>query len=57
MSPSGTGIRSGSIATLTAALLDPLLRHAHLVQNAGDNYRLADRRKAGTKPAPKRSKC
>jgi len=38
-------------ATLTAALLDRLLHHAHLVQISGDSYRLKDKRKAGTKPA------
>jgi DNA replication protein DnaC len=37
--------------TLTAALLDRMLHHAHIVQNAGDSYRLKDKRKAGqTKP-------
>src|SRR5690606_6605413 len=33
--------------TLTAALLDRLLRHAHIVQIAGESYRLKDKRKAG----------
>jgi DNA replication protein DnaC len=33
--------------TLTAALLDRLLHHAHIVQIAGESYRLKDRRKAG----------
>lgn len=33
--------------TLTAALLDRLLHHAHIVQIAGDSYRLKDKRKAG----------
>lgn len=37
-------------ATLTAALLDRLLQHAHLVQISGDSYRLKDKKKAGTKP-------
>jgi DNA replication protein DnaC len=40
-------------ATLTAALLDRLLHHAHLVQISGESYRLKDKRKAGTKPATK----
>lgn len=34
-------------ATLTAALLDRLLHHAHVVQIAGESYRLKDKRKAG----------
>ena len=34
--------------TLTAALLDRLLHHAHIVQVTGDSYRLKDKRKAGT---------
>lgn len=34
--------------TLTAALLDRLLHHAHIVQITGDSYRLKDKRKAGT---------
>jgi DNA replication protein DnaC len=34
-------------ATLTAALLDRLLHHAHVVQIAGQSYRLKDKRKAG----------
>lgn len=33
--------------TLTAALLDRLLHHAHIVQISGDSYRLKDKRKAG----------
>jgi DNA replication protein DnaC len=37
--------------TLTAAMLDRLLHHAHIVQIAGKSYRLKDKRKAGqTKP-------
>ena len=39
--------------TLTAALLDRLLHHAHLVQITGESYRLKDKRKAGTKPTIK----
>ena len=33
--------------TLAAALLDRLLHHAHIVQIAGESYRLKDKRKAG----------
>ena len=33
--------------TLTAAMLDRLLHHAHIVQIGGDSYRLKDKRKAG----------
>jgi DNA replication protein DnaC len=33
--------------TLTAALLDRLLHHAHVVQISGESYRLKDKRKAG----------
>lgn len=34
--------------TLTAALLDRLLHHAHIVQIVGESYRLKNKRKAGT---------
>lgn len=34
--------------TLTAALLDRLLHHAHIVQIVGESYRLKDKRKAGS---------
>jgi DNA replication protein DnaC len=34
-------------ATLTAALLDRLLHHAHIVPIQGDSYRLKNKRKAG----------
>jgi len=34
-------------ATLTAAMLDRLLHHAHIVTMAGDSYRLKDKRRAG----------
>ncbi len=34
-------------ATLTAALLDRLLHHAHIVPIAGQSYRLKHQRKAG----------
>lgn len=38
-------------ATLTAALLDRLLHHSHLVQMTGESYRLKDKKKAGqTRP-------
>lgn len=33
--------------TMTAALLDRLLHHAHIVQITGESYRLKDKRKAG----------
>ncbi len=33
--------------TLTAALLDRLLHHAHIVQISGESYRLKEKRKAG----------
>ena len=39
--------------TLTAAMLDRLLHHAHIVQIIGESYRLRDKRKAGqTKGRP-----
>ena len=34
-------------ATLTAAMLDRLLHHAHIVQISGESYRMKDKRKAG----------
>jgi DNA replication protein DnaC len=34
-------------ATLSAALLDRLLHHAHIVQMSGESYRLKDKRRAG----------
>lgn len=34
-------------ATLTAAMLDRLLHHAHLVSISGESYRLKNKRKAG----------
>ena len=34
-------------ATLTAALLDRLLHHAHVVPISEDSYRLKDKRRAG----------
>jgi DNA replication protein DnaC len=33
--------------TLTAAMLDRLLHHAHIVTLNGESYRLKDKRKAG----------
>ena len=36
--------------TLTAAMLDRLLHHAHIVQISGDSYRLKDKLKAGNAP-------
>jgi len=37
-------------ATLTAALLDRLLHHAHIVPIQGESYRLRNKRKAGVFP-------
>lgn len=34
-------------ATLTAAMLDRLLHHAHILSLTGQSYRLKDKRKAG----------
>lgn len=34
-------------ATLTAAMLDRLLHHAHIISMTGESYRLKDKRKAG----------
>ena len=34
-------------ATMTAAMLDRLLHHAHVATINGDSYRLRERRKAG----------
>jgi DNA replication protein DnaC len=36
--------------TLTAAMLDRLLHHAHIVQIQGESYRLKNKRKAGANP-------
>lgn len=36
--------------TLTAALLDRLLHHAHIVQISGESYRLKDKKNAGIAP-------
>lgn len=45
-------------ATMTAAMLDRLLHHAHIATITGESYRLRERKKAGiklpaAKPAPK----
>lgn len=45
---------SGTFAddpTLTAALLDRLLHHAHIIQITGNSYRLKDKKTAGIAPA------
>jgi len=34
-------------SALTAAMLDRLLHHAHIVQIKGESYRLKDKKKAG----------
>jgi hypothetical protein len=34
---------------MTAAILDRLLHHAHVVMVSGESYRLRERRKAGIK--------
>lgn len=34
-------------ATLTAAMLDRLLHHSHILQIQGESYRLKEKRKAG----------
>lgn len=36
--------------TLTAAMLDRLLHHCHVVQMSGESYRLKDKRKVGALP-------
>ena len=43
----------GGNATLTAAMLDRVLHHAHIVQIKGDSYRLRKQRKAGYLPTMK----
>jgi DNA replication protein DnaC len=37
----------GYMRQLTAAMLDRLMHHAHLIQIKGESYRLKDKRKAG----------
>src|SRR5574340_893587 len=44
--------RTGRDAVLTAAMLDRILRHAIVVQSAGDSYRLKDKRRAGIMARP-----
>ncbi len=44
--PESEGVIAGNSA-LTAAMLDRLMHHAHLIQIKGDSYRLKDKRKAG----------
>jgi DNA replication protein DnaC len=39
-------------AVLTAAMLDPLLHHATVVQISGESCRLKDKRRAGTVAKP-----
>ena len=41
---------------LTAAMLDRLLHHATVVQISGENYRLKDKRRAGTMARPAKTK-
>lgn len=41
----------GGNTTLTAAMLDRVLHHSHIVQIKGDSYRLKQQRKAGHFPA------
>ncbi len=41
----------GGNPTLTAAMLDRVLHHAHIIQIKGDSYRLKKQRKAGYLPA------
>lgn len=36
--------------TLTVAMLDRLLHHAHIVQSGGDSYRVKDKLKVGNAP-------
>ena len=43
----------GGNTTLTAAMLDRILHHAHIVQIKGDSYRLKQQRRAGHVPAAK----
>ena len=43
----------GGNTTLTAAMIDRILHHAHIVEFKGDSYRLKQQRKAGHVPASK----
>ena len=36
--------------TLTAAMLDRLLHHCHVIQISGESYRLKDKKKIGIAP-------
>ena len=44
-----TRVRSSAVRdkAVTAAMLDRLMHHAHLIQIKGESYRLKDKRKAG----------
>jgi DNA replication protein DnaC len=42
---------------MTAAMLDRLLRHAHLATITGDSYPLRERRKAGISQPGSKSKA
>ena len=44
-------------ATMTAAMLDRLLHHAHVAMITGDSYRLRERRKAGIALPPSKAKA
>lgn len=44
-------------ATMTAAMLDRLLHHAHVAMISGDSYRLRERRKAGISLPASKSKA
>ncbi|MGZ3518884.1 MAG: IS21-like element helper ATPase IstB [Vulcanimicrobiaceae bacterium] len=44
-------------ATMTAAMLDRLLHHAHVAMISGDSYRLRERRKAGISLPTSKSKA
>ena len=41
--------------TLTAAILDPLLRYSHIVQITDESYRLKDKRRAGQTASRRRN--
>ncbi len=43
----------GGNATLTAAMLDGILHHVHIIQIKGDSYRVKQQRKSGHAPAPR----
>jgi hypothetical protein len=44
-------------ATLTAALLDRLLHHGHIVSLTGESFRLKDKRKAGMKTSGRKGRA